>query len=52
MLTKNDGGFCGEMEVTMEATRIWLTEAIMHLMERATETELDLIWRFARTLVA
>lgn len=36
----------------MEMSRIWLTEAIMRLMERATETELDLIWRFARTLVA
>ena len=36
----------------METTRNWLTEAIMRLMERATDADLDLVWRFLRGLVA
>lgn len=36
----------------MEMERNLLLKEIKCLLRRATETELDLIWRFVRTLVA
>lgn len=36
----------------MEETRVWLAEEIKRLMERATEADLDLVWRFLKGLVA
>ena len=36
----------------MEIERNLLLKEIKRLLRRATETELDLIWRFVRTLVA
>ena len=40
------------MEEEMEETREWLEEEIKRMMERATEAELDLVWRFLKGLVA
>ena len=36
----------------METTRICMTEEILRLLERATDEQLDLVWRFLRGLVA
>ena len=44
--------FCGRMEALMETERNLLLKEIKRLLRLATETDLDLIWRFMRTLIA
>ena len=40
------------MEALMETERNLLLKEIKRLLRLATETDLDLIWRFMRTLIA
>jgi hypothetical protein len=40
------------MEALMEMERNLLLKEIKRLLRLATETDLDLIWRFMRTLIA
>lgn len=46
-LTKNERGFCGEMETGMEKTR----EQIRNLLERATPDQLKIILRILQNII-
>lgn len=46
-LTKNERGFCGEMETEMEKTM----EQIENILERATLDQLKIILRFLRNII-
>lgn len=46
-LTKNERGFCGEMETGMEETM----EQIENILERATLDQLKIILRFLRNII-
>ena len=46
-LTKNERGFCGEMETEMEKTM----EQIENILERATLDQLKIILRFLRHII-
>lgn len=46
-LTKNERGFCGEMETGMEKTR----EQIENILEWATLDQLKIILRFLRNII-